>query len=67
MAYQKVNYLKRLQEEFEMLTKNFDLDDWRDVRTEYYWESDKLQTEYERLTWKLDLIRYYVQHGIPKQ
>lgn len=55
--------VKELKEEFGMLTKNFDLDDWRDVRTEYYWLSDQAKSEAQRMEWKLMCIRHYVNKG----
>jgi hypothetical protein len=65
MAYQKISYVKQLQEEFAILTKNFDLEDWRAVRTDYYWKSDAFKEDYERWNWKLSLIRHYVAKGVP--
>ena len=56
---------KDLQEEFQNLTKHFDLDDWREVRTENYWKSDQIANEVNRLEHKLRFIRHYERHGKP--
>lgn len=58
-------WIKGLQEEFAMLTKHFDLDDWRTVRTEEYWKSDQMTNEGVKLEHKLKLIKYYDKHGKP--
>ena len=55
-------------QEFVDLTKNFDVEDWRTVRNENYWWVEGLpgfrrpRSTYE----KLDLIRHYVNKGVPK-
>ena len=59
------NAYKILEEEFAMLTKHFDLDDWRDCRTEYYWKSDEIKDKTLKLMYKIKLIRYYNKNGIP--
>ena len=58
---------KILEQEFQMITKQFDLDDWRDCRTEYYWKSDAIKDKTLRLMYKLKLVQYYNQHGVPKE
>jgi hypothetical protein len=40
--------LKALRSRFAGLTKNFDLEDWRTVRTSYYWESDRMSPVNEK-------------------
>lgn len=59
------NELKQLGEEFEKITSKFDLDDWRTVRNEDYWESDKIKDPLQRLRYKMVRIRYYDKHGVP--
>lgn len=60
--------LSEIDQEFNDLTKHFDLEDWRTVRTNEYWVVDDIpgfkrpRTTYE----KLDLIRHYVNKGVPK-
>ena len=60
--------LSEVDQEFNDLTKHFDLEDWRTVRTEsYWWVKNPLgikrpRTKYE----KLDLLQYYVNKGVPK-
>ena len=61
--------LSEVDQEFNHLTKHFDLEDWRTVRNENYWwvidtvtYKKRARTTYE----KLDLIRYYVAKGVPK-
>lgn len=56
--------IKALRNRFGYLTKNFDLDDWRTVRTPFYWESDKM-TPVLALQHKIELIEYYVKKGVP--
>jgi hypothetical protein len=57
----------RLWEHFNSITKNFDLDDWRDCRTEHYWEtSDKIYDKVKKIQHKIDLVEYYIAKGIPK-
>ena len=54
---------KLVEQEFAMLTRQFDLEDWRTVRTEYYWKSDEIKDKTQRLLYKIKLIRYYNKHG----
>ena len=61
--------LSEVDQEFNHLTKHFDLEDWRTVRNENYWwvidtvtYKKRARTTYE----KLDLIRHYVNKGVPK-
>ena len=60
--------LSEIDQEFNDLTKHFDLEDWRTVRTNEYWVVDDIpgfkrpRSTYE----KLDLIRHYVNKGVPK-
>lgn len=63
--YQEFRRIKALQEDFGHITRNFDLDDWRTVRTEYYWKADKMSTV-DALEHKIELIEYYNRHGMPK-
>jgi hypothetical protein len=56
-----------LEQEFQMITKQFDLDDWRDCRTEHYWKSDAIKDKTARLMYKIKLVQYYNQHGVPKE
>ena len=63
--YQEFKRIKSLQEDFAYLTKNFDLEDWRTVRTPYYWKADKMST-IEALEHKIELIEYYNRYGISK-
>jgi|688.fasta_scaffold2692112_2 hypothetical protein len=59
------NYkLTMLQEDFASLTKQFDLEDWRTVRTPHYWLSDKMDRT-NSLQHKINLINYYNNKGIP--
>jgi|TARA_R110001592_G_scaffold361034_1_gene670750 hypothetical protein len=64
----KSQELSTVDQEFNDLTKHFDLDDWKTLRTESYWwvetsdETIRPRTTYE----KLDLIRHYVNKGITK-
>ncbi len=53
-----------LQEDFASLTKQFDLEDWRTVRTPHYWLSDKMDRT-NSLQHKINLINYYNNKGIP--
>ena len=59
--------LSEIDQEFNDLTKHFDLEDWRTVRTEEYWW---VETSFGRrprsIYEKLELIRYYVNKGVPK-
>ena len=73
MYYQdlkEMEYYDRLSEvdkEFYDLTKHFDLEDWRTVRTEEYWWIETSYGKRPRSTYeKLDLIRHYVNKGVPK-
>ena len=62
--------LSEIDQEFNDLTKHFDLEDWRTLRNENYWwveiipgfKNKKPRSTYE----KLDLIRHYVNKGVPK-
>ena len=62
--------LSEIDQEFIDLTKNFDLEDWRTLRNENYWwveiipghPNKRPRSTYE----KLDLIRHYVNKGVPK-
>ena len=60
--------LSQIDQEFNDLTKHFDLEDWRTVRTDEYWTVEDIpgfkrpRSTYE----KLDLIRHYVNKGVPK-
>jgi hypothetical protein len=61
--------LNKIDQEFFDLTKNFDLNDWRVLRTEHYWwtkdpfsGAEVPRSKYE----KLELIRYYISKGTPK-
>lgn len=58
--------IKELQEEFGRITKQFDLTDWRTVRTEYYWEADTMPPG-QALEHKIELVDYYNRYGVPKQ
>ena len=66
MDYRKP--MSEVDQEFHDLTKNFDLDDWRTVRTEeYWWVETSFGTKRPRSTYeKLDFIRHYVNKGVPK-
>ena len=50
--------LKLLGEEYERITSKFDLEDWRTVRDEDYWESDKIKDPVQRLNYKMSRIRH---------
>jgi hypothetical protein len=59
--------LSEIDQEFYDLTKHFDLEDWRTLRNEEYWWIEtsfgrRPRSKYE----KLELIRYYVNKGVPK-
>ena len=55
--------LSYIDQKFFDLTKNFDLEDWRTVRTENYWyKNNRPRSTYE----KLELLEYYVNKGVPK-
>ena len=60
--------LSEIDQEFNDLTKHFDLEDWRTVRNEkYWWVEDISGLRRPRSTYeKLDLIRHYVNKGVPK-
>jgi len=59
--------LSESDEEFNELTKRFDLEDWRTVRTEEYWWVETSYGKRPRSTYeKLEYIRYYVNKGVPK-
>lgn len=51
------------------LTKNFDIQDWREVRDDYYWwvthPVTGEKTARSKIS-KLQLIEYYVKHGVRK-
>tara|TARA_R100001163_G_C4858823_1_gene66006 strand:+ start:24 stop:242 length:219 start_codon:yes stop_codon:yes gene_type:complete len=59
--------MSEVDQEFFDLTKNFDLEDWRVLRTEKYWyKIDALGVKRPRYKVdKLKLIRYYVNKGVP--
>jgi hypothetical protein len=57
-----MNY--NLYEQFKTITSRFDLDDWRTVRNEDYWESDKIKDSYQRLSYKMRRIMHYDKHGV---
>jgi|688.fasta_scaffold76995_7 hypothetical protein len=59
--YKSINILKN---KLSSLTKDFDLTDWRTVRTPDYWESDHMKIV-TGLQHKLRLIDYYVNKGVP--
>jgi hypothetical protein len=61
------NFHKIAEQEFAMLTRQFDLEDWRTVRTEHYWKSDEIKDKTQRLLYKIKLIRYYNKHGKPEE
>ena len=60
--------LSEVDQEFNDLTKNFDLEDWRTVRNENYWWIEEMSgLKRSRSTYeKLDLIIHYVNKGVPK-
>ena len=58
-----------VDQEFFDLTKNFDIDDWRELRDENYYVEECPFTgklEPRQRSSRLVLIRYYVQHGVRK-
>lgn len=61
------NALKILEDEFQRLTRHFDLEDWRTVRNEEYWKADEITDKTLKLMHKIKLIRYYDQHGKVKE
>ncbi len=60
--------LSHVDQEFNDLTKNFDLEDWRTVRNEnYWWVETSYGTKRPRSTYeKLELIVHYINKGVPK-
>ena len=59
--------LSQIDQEFVDLTKHFDLEDWRTVRNEEYWWVETSFGRRPRAVYeKLDLIRHYVNKGVPK-
>lgn len=48
-----------------MLTRNFDLIDWRTVRNALYWKSANILNEQKRWEFKNELISYYNNKGVP--
>ena len=55
--------LSYIDQKFFDLTKNFDLEDWRTVRTENYWyKNNRPRSTYE----KLELLEHYVNKGVLK-
>ena len=56
--------INALRDRLAQLTRNFDLDDWRTVRTPFYWEADSM-TPVLALQHKIELIEYYVNKGVP--
>jgi len=63
--YEEFIRIKALQEDFAHITRNFDLEDWRTVRTPYYWKANKM-SRIEGLEHKIELVEYYNRYGIPK-
>jgi len=57
-----------VDKEFFTLTKDFDLQDWCDMRDDNYWHvTDSIGNKRPRTKFeKLDLIRYYIAKGVPK-
>jgi len=57
-----------VDKEFFTLTKDFDLQDWCDMRDDNYWYvTDSIGNKRPRTKFeKLDLIRYYIAKGVPK-
>lgn len=58
-----------VDQEFFDLTKNLDIDDWREIRDEDYWKEVcpfTGETIVSTKSTRLELIRYYVQHGVRK-
>lgn len=64
-AWQKKKIYDALCERFASMTKNFDLDDWRDMRTENYWKSDHIEDKIKKMQYKLHLVEYYRAKGKP--
>jgi len=61
--------LSAVDQEFNDLTKHFDLEDWRTVRTKEYWWTINPVTytkEPRSIYSKLEFIRYYVNKGVIK-
>ena len=61
--------LSAVDQEFNDLTKHFDLEDWRTVRTKEYWWAINPVTyakEPRGIYSKLEFIRYYVNKGVIK-
>ena len=56
--------INALRDRLAQITRNFDLDDWRTVRTPFYWEADSM-TPVLALQHKIELIEYYVNKGVP--
>lgn len=48
-------------EEFNLLTKDFTMDQWEELRTAEYWYSDKIQNPIAKLNYKLNLVKKYLQ------
>ncbi len=61
--YEGYSY-SELKETFHSMTKHFDLEDWRVVRTPLYWEADKMKPILA-LEHKLELIEFYINKGYP--
>lgn len=57
-------YIRTLKAIHSEHTKSFDLEDWRTVRTPYYWLADNM-SEGEAWIHKIKLIEYYNKHGVP--
>lgn len=55
---------QELKEIFHNMTKHFDLEDWRVVRTPLYWEADKMKPILA-LEHKIELIEFYINKGYP--
>ena len=57
--------LDYLNKEFGRLTKDFEPEDWRICRSGKYWESDKITNLVERMEFKINCIRYYLNNDEP--
>jgi hypothetical protein len=60
--------MSAIDQEFYNLTKDFNLEDWRTVRTEeYWWVTNVSGIKRSRSTYeKLDFIKDYINKDIPK-
>jgi len=61
-----MDFRNSLDQRFFDLTKDFDMEDWRELRDEHYWWTEDPQTgakiPRDRID-KLDLIAHYVRYG----